>query len=138
MKVLGALIIPYTLFAVNILRTGASGKWPIMHISMFGLGAFAINNVFGLVFFDDADWAAATLDATRSAFIQNTAISLFVWFAVVYGYYRLRDEGAEDGMTIMGEPAEDKDIFMFKMYPMMMTVIAVVLLSTQLISFTGL
>ena len=137
-KVLGALIIPYTLFAINILRTGPSGKWPIMHISMFGLGAFAINNVFGLLFFDDSDWAAATLDATRSAFIQNTAISLFVWFAIVYGYYRLREEGAEDGMTIMGEPSEDKDFFMFKMYPMMMTVIAVVLLSTQFISFTGL
>ena len=137
-KVLGALIIPYTLFAINILRTGPRGKWPIMHISMFGLGAFAINNVFGLLFFDDSDWAAATLDATRSAFIQNTAISLFVWFAIVYGYYRLREEGAEDGMTIMGEPSEDKDFFMFKMYPMMMTVIAVVLLSTQFISFTGL
>jgi hypothetical protein len=41
-------------------------------------------------------------------------------------------------MTIMGEPPEDKDLFMFKMYPMMMTAIAVVLLSTQLISFTGL
>ena len=137
-KVLGALIIPYTLFAINILRTGPRGKWPIMHISMFGLGAFAINNVFGLLFFDDSDWAAATLDATRSAFIQNTAISLFVWFAIVYGYYRLREEGAEDGMPIMGEPSEDKDFFMFKMYPMMMTVIAVVLLSTQFISFTGL
>ncbi|RZD48472.1 MAG: hypothetical protein CXT66_05935 [Methanobacteriota archaeon] len=137
-KVLGALIIPYTLFAVNILRTGASGKWPIMHVSMFGLGAFAINNLFGTIFFADSDWAAATLDATRAAFIQNTVISLFVWFAVVYGYYRLRDEGAEDGMTIMGEPPEDKDFFMFKMYPMMMAVIAVVLLSTQLISFSGL
>ena len=137
-KVLGALIIPYTLFAVNILRTGASGKWPIMHVSMFGLGAFAINNVFGFLFFDDNDWAAATLDATKSAFLQNTIISLFVWFAVVYGYYRLRDEGAEDGMTIMGEPAEDKDFFMFKMYPMVMGVIAVVLLLTQLISFSGL
>nr|AIF06659.1 hypothetical protein [uncultured marine group II/III euryarchaeote KM3_194_G04] len=137
-KVLGALIIPYTLFAVNILRTGASGKWPIMHVSMFGLGAFAVNNVFGTVFFDDAEWAAATLEATRAAFIQNTVISLFVWFAVVYGYYRLRDEGAEDGMTIMGEPAEDKDFFMFKMYPMVMAVIAVVILSTHLYSFSGL
>ena len=137
-KVLGALIIPYTLFAVNILRTGASGKWPIMHISMFGLGAFAINNVFGFLFFNDNDWAAATLDATKSAFLQNTVISLFVWFAVVYGYYRLRDEGAEDGMTIMGEPAEDKDFFMFKMYPMVMAVIAVILLATNLYSFSGL
>ena len=105
---------------------------------MFGLGAFAINNVFGLAFFEDTEWATATLEATRAAFIQNTVISLFVWFAVVYGYYRLRDEGAEDGMTIMGEPAEDKDVFMFKMYPMMMAVIAAVILSTHLVSFTGL
>ena len=109
-----------------------------MHVSMFGLGAFAINNVFGTVFFDDAEWAAATLEATRAAFMQNTVISLFVWFAVVYGYYRLRDEGAEDGMTIMGEPAEDKDFFMFKMYPMVMAVIAVILLATNLYSFSGL
>jgi len=137
-KVLGALIIPYTLFAVNILRTGPAGKWPIMHVSMFGLGAFAINNVFGNIFFDDSEWAAATLDATKSAFMQNMVISLFVWFAIAYGYYRLRDEGAEDGMTIMGEPSEDKDFFMFKMYPMMMGVIAIVLLSTYLISYTGL
>jgi hypothetical protein len=137
-KVLGALIIPYTLFAVNILRTGASGKWPIMHVSMFGLGAFAINNVFGTIFFDDGDWAVATRDATRSAFIQNTAISLFVWFAVVFAYYRLRDEGAEDGMTILGEPVDDKNYFICRMYPMVMAVIAVVILSTHLVSFTGL
>ena len=41
-------------------------------------------------------------------------------------------------MTIMGEPAEDKDFFMFKMYPMTMAVIAAVILSTHLVSFTGL
>jgi len=137
-KVIGALIIPYVLFAINILRTGPAGKWPIAHVSMFGLGAFAINNVFGFIFFDDSEWAAATLDATKAAFVQNMVISLFVWFALAFSYYRLRDEGAEEGMTILGEPVEDKDYFMFKMYPMVMAVIALVILSTHLYSFSGL
>ncbi len=137
-KVIGALIIPYVLFAINILRTGPAGKWPIAHVSMFGLGAFAINNVFGFIFFDDSEWADATLAATKAAFVQNMAISLFVWFALAFSYYRLREEGAEDGMTILGEPVEDKDFFMFKMYPATMAVIAVVLLATHMYSFSGL
>ena len=48
------------------------------------------------------------------------------------------EEGVEDGITLFGEPFEDKYFFMFKMYPMTMGLIAVVLLATRLYSFTGL
>ena len=134
-KVLGSLFIPYVLYAVNILRTGPQGKWPIMHVSMFGLGAFALASIMGVIFFDEADWETA---GNKAAFTQNAVITTLVWFLVVASYARLRAEGGEDGMTIMGEEVTDTDFFLTKMYPAIMAVIAVILLATNLYSFSGL
>jgi hypothetical protein len=41
-------------------------------------------------------------------------------------------------MTIMGEEVTDADFFLTKMYPAIMAVIAVILLATNLYSFSGL
>ena len=134
-KVIGSLFIPYVLYAVNILRTGPQGKWPIMHVSMFGLGAFALASIMGVIFFDEADWETA---GNKAAFTQNAVITTLVWFLIVASYARLRAEGGEDGMTIMGEEVTDADFFLMKMYPAIMAVIAVILLATNLYSFSGL
>ena len=130
-QILGSLFIPYTLFAVNILRTGAQGKWPIMHVSMFGLGFFALAGLMYVIFPDDDRW---TNDVdTKAQFLMNMIISMVVWILVVVAYVRLREEGAEDGMTIMGKEAE-KDLFLMKMFPVIMVVMAVILVAVRMMS----
>ena len=130
-QILGSLFIPYTLFAVNILRTGAQGKWPIMHVSMFGLGFFALAGLMYVIFPDDDRWN--NVDDTNAQFLMNMIISMVVWILVVVAYVRLREEGAEDGMTIMGKEAE-KDLFLMKMFPAIMVVMAVILVAVRMMS----
>ena len=59
--------------------------------------------------------------------VQNVIITSIVWVGVSVGYMRLRDEGIEDGMTLMGEEPE-KDLFLMKMYPAIMVAMAVILI----------
>jgi hypothetical protein len=129
-QLLGSLFVPYTLFAVNILRTGPKGKWPLGHISMFGIGFFALTAIMILLFNDDLRWNAP--DDVNAQLVQNVIISSIVWICVSVGYMRLRDEGIEDGMTLMGEEPADKDIFLMKMYPAIMVVMAVILIAVRM------
>ena len=128
-QILGALFIPYTLFAVNILRTGAKGKWPILHVSMFGLGFFALAGIMFVISPDDARWN--NVEDTNAQFLQNMIISMVVWILVVVAYVRLREEGAEDGMTIMGKEPE-ADLFLMKMFPAVMVVMAIILAAARM------
>ena len=128
-QILGALFIPYILFAVNVLRTGPAGKWPIMHVSMFGLGFFALAGLMFVLMPDSDRW---NNDAAADAqLLQNAIISMLVWVLVVAAYVRLREEGVEDGMTIMGEPAE-KDLFLMKMFPAIMVVMTIILVAVRM------
>jgi hypothetical protein len=45
---------------------------------------------------------------------------------------RLRDEGIEDGMTIMGEDGGDFPDFLTRMYPGIMTVMVVILVAVRM------
>ena len=129
-QLLGSLFVPYTLFAVNILRTGPKGKWPLGHISMFGIGFFALTAIMILLFNDDLRWNAP--DDVNAQLVQNVIISSIVWICVSVGYMRLRDEGIEDGMTIMGEDGGDFPDFLTRMYPGIMTVMVVILVAVRM------
>jgi hypothetical protein len=129
-QLLGSLFVPYTLFAVNILRTGPREKWPLGHISMFGIGYFALTTIMVLLFNEDSRWNAP--DDVNAQLVQNVIITSIVWVCVSVGYMRLRDEGIEDGMTLMGEEPADKDIFLMKMYPAIMVVMAVILIAVRM------
>ena len=129
-QLLGSLFVPYTLFAVNILRTGPKGKWPLGHISMFGIGFFALTTIMILLFNDDSRWNAP--DDVNAQLVQNVIISSIVWICVSVGYMRLRDEGIEDGMTIMGEDGGDFPDFLTRMYPGIMTVMVVILVAVRM------
>ena len=128
-QILGSLFVPYTLFAVNILRTGPKGKWPLGHISMFGIGFFALTTIMILLFNDAARWNAP--DDVNSQLVQNVIISSIVWVCVSVGYMRLKDEGIEDGMTVMGEDGGDFPDFLTRMYPGIMTVMLVVFIAVR-------
>jgi hypothetical protein len=127
-QILGSLFIPYVLFAVNVLRTGPAGKWPIMHVSMFGLGFFALA---GLIFVLKPDDRWVDDAASDAQLLQNAIISMLVWVLVVAAYVRLREEGVEDGMTIMGEPAEE-GIFLTKMFPAIMVIMTIILFALRM------
>ena len=128
-QILGSLFVPYTLFAINILRTGPKGKWPLGHISMFGIGFFALTTIMILLFNDDARWNAP--EDVNSQLVQNVIISSIVWICVSVGYMRLKDEGIEDGMTVMGEDGGDFPDFLTRMYPGIMTVMLVVFIAVR-------
>ena len=42
-------------------------------------------------------------------------------------YFRLKDEGMEDGLTIMGEPVEDSSNMMAKSLPMFALIVGAVI-----------
>ena len=128
-QILGSLFVPYTLFAVNILRTGPKGKWPIAHTSMFGIGFFALTTIVFFIMPDDSRWN--NVDDINAQLLQNVMISSLVWIMIVGGYIRLREEGIEDGMTIMGVEPE-KDLFLMKMYPAIMVAMAVILIVVRM------
>ena len=128
-QIIGSLFIPYILFAVNILRTGAKGKWPIMHVSMFGLGFFALAGLMFVLLPDDDRWNDDVV--TNAQLLQNAIVSMVVWVLIVGAYIRLREEGAEDGMTIMGKEPE-ADFFLMKMFPAVMVVMAIILAAMRM------
>jgi len=130
-QILGSLFVPYTLFAVNILRTGPKGKWPLGHISMFGIGFFALTTIIILLFNEDSRWNAP--DNVNEQLVQNVIITSIVWICVSVGYMRLKDEGIEDGMTFMGEDGGDFPDFLTRMYPGIMAVMLIVFIAVRMI-----
>ena len=64
-------------------------------------------------------------DSTNTS---NMAVSAFVLLLNVYGYYKMREEGVEEGMTFGGKDFGNKDDFFFKMYPAVTAVYVVLLL----------
>ena len=56
------------------------------------------------------------------------AVSALVLFLNVYVYYKMREEGVEEGMTFGGKDFGNKDDFFFKMYPAVTAVYVVLLL----------
>ena len=96
--VTGSLILMYTLWSALVLVDGASGKWVVMHPSAMAFVAVTVTSFIGLV----AGVARTTSDANQMDILTAPAVMLLV----LISYYRLKDEGMEDGMTYMGEPAE--------------------------------
>jgi hypothetical protein len=83
-----------------------------------------------LLFNEDSRWNAP--DDVNAQLVQNVIISSIVWICVSVGYMRLRDEGIEDGMTIMGEDGGDFPDFLTRMYPGIMTVMLVILIAVRM------
>jgi hypothetical protein len=98
-SVTGSMILVYTLWSALVLTDGAKGKWPIMHPSAMAFIAATVSTYVGLV----AGMARTESDANQMDVLTIPLVMLLV----LISYYRLKDEGMEDGMTFMGEPMED-------------------------------
>ena len=94
----GSLILIYTLWAALVLTEGASGKWTIMHPSMFAFISVTIGTYMGML----AGTARTISDGNQMDALAGPLVMLLV----VISYFRLRPEGMEDGMTFQGEEVE--------------------------------
>ena len=102
-SVTGTMILVYTLWSALVLPDGAKGKWPVMHPSAMAFIAATVTTYVGLV-----AGAARTESSTNQMDVLTIPL---VMLLVLISYYRLKDEGMEDGMTFMAAPMEDGSKF---------------------------
>jgi hypothetical protein len=115
----GSLILIYTLWAGLVLTEGASGKWTIMHPSMFAFLTVVIATYVGFV---------SGVGRNGSDFQKMDAIvGPIVMLLTMIAYFRLKDEGMEDNMTMMGEPIEDSSNMMAKSLPIFALLVGAVI-----------
>ena len=95
-SVTGAMILVYTLWSALVLTDGAKGKWTVMHPSAMAFIAATVSTYVGLV----AGLSRTTSDTNKMDVLTIPLVMLLV----LISYYRLKDEGMEDGMTFLGEP----------------------------------
>ena len=114
----GSLILIYTLWAGLVLTEGAAGKWTIIHPAMFAFMTIVIANYVGLV----VDNARNASDMQQMDAVVGPVVMLLTMLA----YFRLRDEGMEDNMTINGKPVTDPHL-MSKMLPVFGIVVGSIL-----------
>ena len=102
-SVSGALILIYTLFSALVLLDGASGKWAVLHPSIFAFITVTISLFVGLI-----------AGNARNASDQNQLDAMtgaVVMLLVLISYFRLKGEGVEDGISFLGEPVEDEGMW---------------------------
>tara|TARA_B100001564_G_scaffold216757_1_gene182569 strand:- start:134 stop:1150 length:1017 start_codon:yes stop_codon:yes gene_type:complete len=115
----GSLILIYTLWAGLVLTEGASGKWTIMHPSMFAFLTIVIATYVGFV----SGLGRGGTDLQKMDAIVGPVVMLLTMLA----YFRLKDEGMEDNMTMMGEPIEDSSNMMAKSLPVFALIVGAVI-----------
>ena len=101
-----------------MLTEGASGKWTIIHPSMFAFMTVVIATYVGLVVGN----ARNASDLQQMDAVTGAVVMLLTMLA----YFRLRDEGMEDNMTINGEAVTDSHL-MSKMLPVFGLVVGSIL-----------
>ena len=115
----GSLILIYTLWAGLVLTEGASGKWRIIHPSIFAFLTIVIATYVGFV----SGIGRNGSDLQKMDAIVGPVVMLLTMLT----YFRLKDEGMEDGMTMMGEPVEDASNMMAKSLPMFALIVGAVI-----------
>ena len=120
-RVLASFFVIFVSMGLILLTNGAKGNWPAAHILLFGITFFALSIILGNVVLNDqvipegdnkGTWSEDDSTAT-----SNMAVSSLVMFLNIFAYYKMREEGVEEGMTFAGNAPESNDDFFFKMYP---------------------
>mgnify|MGYP003315235087 FL=1 len=131
-RVLAAFFVVLVSMGLVLLTQGAKGNWAAAHISLFSVTFFTLAVIVGAAVNNDQVIPAGPYEGTYtpddSTNTSNMAVSALVLFLNVYGYYKMREEGVEDGMTFGGKDFGNKDDFFFKMYPAVTAVYVVLLL----------
>jgi hypothetical protein len=94
----GSLFLVYFLWTVITLMDGAKGKWALLHPGIFFTLAVVISNYTYLVGNIGEVARPVSDQSTMDALTGPLALLL-----LLFAYYRMRDEGVEDGMTLGGE-----------------------------------
>tara|TARA_B100000575_G_C23131776_1_gene656613 strand:+ start:1510 stop:2526 length:1017 start_codon:yes stop_codon:yes gene_type:complete len=108
----GSLFLVYLLWILITIMDGAKGKWAIIHPGLFFTLAVVMNNY--------TYWASNIGEASRPVsdqFVMDSATGPLAMLLLLISYYRLRDEGVEEGMTIYGEdcPPNKFNVFLLTM-----------------------
>ena len=114
----GSLFLVYTLWTAMVVLDGPKGKWSILHPGIFFLITATISTYMALV--DNVG------EITRPVSDQSVIDSLagpVAMLLVLYAYYRMRDEGVEDGMTGYGAGIEEMTPNAFNVFLITITLI---------------
>jgi len=120
-RVLASFFVVFVSMGLILLTNGAKGNWPAAHVLLFGITFFALSVIIGNVAVNDQIIPegdnAGTWEADTSTVTANIAVSAFVMLLNIFAYYKMREEGVEEGMTFGGEDFGNSDDFFYKMYP---------------------
>ena len=137
-RVLAAFFVTYVSMGLILLTHGAKGNWPVAHILLFGITFFTLAVIMGNLVLNDQVIPAGPNEGTHpidnSTATANIIVCVIVLSLNLFAYYKMREEGVEDGMTMMGEDFEPKDSFFFKMYPTITAVYVVLILIANFVT----
>ena len=136
-RVLASFFVVYVSMGLILLTNGAKGNWPAAHVLLFGITFFSLSIILGNLFVADqvipGDENSPYTPDTSTA-TANIAVSSLVMLLNIFAYYKMRDEGVEEGMTFGGENFENSDDFFYKMYPAVTAGFAVLLLIANFVT----
>ena len=98
----GSLFLVYTIWTAMVVLDGAKGKWAILHPGIFFLITATISTYMALV-----DNVGEISRPVSDQSVLDSVAGPLAMLLVLFAYYRMRDEGVEDGMTGYGAGMEE-------------------------------
>jgi hypothetical protein len=98
----GSLFLVYTIWTAMVVLDGAKGKWSILHPGIFFLITATISTYMALV-----DNVGEISRPVSDQSVLDSVAGPVAMLLVLFAYYRMRDEGVEDGMTGYGAGMEE-------------------------------
>ena len=98
----GSLFLVYTIWTAMVVLDGAKGKWSILHPGIFFLITATISTYMALV-----DNVGEISRPVSDQSVLDSVAGPLAMLLVLFAYYRMRDEGVEDGMTGYGAGMEE-------------------------------
>ena len=114
----GSLFLVYTIWTAMVVLDGAKGKWSILHPGIFFLITATISTYMGLV-----DNVGEISRPVSDQSVLDSVAGPLAMLLVLFAYYRMRDEGVEDGMTGFGAGMEDLTPNAFNIFLITVTLI---------------
>jgi len=143
-RVLAAFFVTYVSMGLILLTHGAKGNWPVAHILLFGITFFTLAVIMGNLALNDQVIPAGPNEGSHasdnSTATANIVVCVIVLSLNLFAYYKMREEGVEDGMTMMGKDFSESnafssnDDFFFKMYPAITGVYVVLILIANFVT----
>ena len=114
----GSLFLVYTIWTAMVVLDGAKGKWSILHPGIFFLITATISTYMGLV-----DNVGEISRPVSDQSVLDSVAGPLAMLLVLFAYYRMRDEGVEDGMTGYGAGMEELTPNAFNIFVITVTLI---------------